>query len=134
MLLRAFAISPVLFLAACSVQSSGDKAQTKPAVQYKRENSKIVPVNAIASSNNQCVDHFNFLRQAKDKKYQGYSQQYVDISNGYTFLNVNKNIMDTDAKEVYTMTLNMKLDTLCTKVNYTGFQLIRQKIKALSAV
>ena len=136
MLLRVIVIIPVLLLAACSTQSQSVKGKKQPnsVVQYINGNSKIVPINAIASSSNQCVDHFNFLRQVKDSKYQEFSRQYVEISNGYTFLNVNKNIMNSDAKEVFTMNLNMKLDTLCTKVNYTGFQVIQQKIKELIGV
>jgi len=49
-------------------------------------------------------------------------------------LNVNKNIMDNDAKEVYTMSLEMKLDTLCSKVQYTGYSVVKGKIKELAGI
>jgi|GEM_PF-6767250 hypothetical protein len=134
MLLRAIFIGPVLLLAACSTQSSGYKKPAKPVIKYEQNSSRIVPVNSIESSNNPCIDHFNFLRQAKDSKYQDFSRQYINVSEGFAFLRTNKNIMDASAREVYDMNLNMKLETLCTKVNYAGFQVIRQKLKELSSI
>lgn len=134
MLLRAIFITPVLLMTACSSNLSPHKSTSKPVIKYAKENSRIVPVNSISSSSNQCVDNFNFLRQAGDPKYNDFSKQYIKVGNGYNFLNVNKNIMDADAKEVYAMKLDMKLDTLCSKVNYAGYQVIRQKIKELGDI
>ncbi|WP_380184353.1 hypothetical protein [Kalamiella sp. sgz302252] len=144
MLLRVLPIMAVVLLSACSsgtnkhaaTKTSGETKQTaavnpQPVIKYSRGNSKIVPVNPVISSNNQCVDHFNFLRQAGEKKYHKYSQDYIKIGEGYSFLNVNKNIMDNDAKRVYTMKLDMKLDTLCSVVNYAGYKVIQEKIKEL---
>ncbi|MEI2606529.1 hypothetical protein V8O11_22465 [Erwinia aphidicola] len=137
MLLRAAPLLTVFFLAACSttpVKNNATKQNPSPAVKYEKNNSRIVPVNPVASSNNQCVDYFNFLRQAGNDKYQKYSREYILIGDGYTFLNTNKNIMNSDAKRVYSNALDMKLNTLCSEVNYTGFQVIQQKINALSSV
>lgn len=58
----------------------------------------------------------------------------VTLVKDTAFLNVNKNIMDNDAKEVYTMMLEMKLDTLCSKVQYTGYSVVKGKIKELSSI
>lgn len=137
MLLRAAPLLTVFVLAACSttpVKNNATKQNPSPAVKYEKNNSRIVPVNPVASSNNQCVDYFNFLRQAGNDKYQKYSREYILIGDGYTFLNTNKNIMNSDAKRVYSNALDMKLNTLCSEVNYTGFQVIQQKINALSSV
>lgn len=103
-------------------------------MKYAANNSRIVPATAISSSNNVCVDRFNFLRQAGDDKYQKYSRDYVQIGDGYRFLATNKNIMSEDAKRVYSGTLEMKLDMLCSEVNYAGYQIIQQKIKSLSTI
>lgn len=137
MLLRSIPLLSVIFLAACStnaVKHASVKQSPKPVIKYAQNNSRIVPVNSVASSNNPCVDHFNFLRQAGDDKYQKYSRDYIQIGDGYSFLNTNKNIMNGDAKRVYTNTLDMKLNTLCSEVNYAGFQVIQQKINALSNI
>ncbi|TBL65502.1 hypothetical protein [Hafnia paralvei] len=60
------------------------------------------------------------------------ADSYLD--KGYRFLNTNKNIMDEDAKKVYTMMLEMKLDTLCSKVQYSGYSIIKIKMKELSSI
>lgn len=143
MFLKLLPITSLLLMTACSSypgsnttnrtaeNQEGDSTQ---AEKYSRGRSPLVPVNAIASSNNLCVDNFNFLRQAKSSQYQNYSQHYIKIGDGYKFLNTNKNIMGSDAKEVYTMELDMKLDTLCKKVNYAGYNVIKQKIKELYGI
>ncbi|MBS0849527.1 hypothetical protein [Citrobacter sp. JGM124] len=137
MIFRSVAILSVVFLAGCSssaIKGPATKSSPAPAISYAQNNSRIVPVNSVVSSNNPCVDHFNFLRQAGDSKYQKYSRDYIQIGDGYNFLNTNKNIMNGDAKRVYTNTLDMKLNTLCSEVNYAGFQVIQQKINDLSKI
>ncbi|CNI60562.1 hypothetical protein [Yersinia pekkanenii] len=137
MLLRIVPLLSVIFLAACSssaVKHTETEKNAQPVVKYAQNNSKIMPVNALVSSNNLCVDRFNFLRQAGNDKYQKFSRDYIQINDGYRFLNTNKNIMNGDAKRVLTHTLDMKLDTLCSEVNFAGFQVIRQKISALSDI
>ncbi|TBM25848.1 hypothetical protein [Hafnia paralvei] len=137
MLLRTMPLLSVIFLASCSsntVKQIETPKKTSATVKYEQNNSRIVPVNSIASSNNECVDHFNFLRQAEHDKYPKYSRDYIQIGDGYRFLSTNKNIMNNDAKRMYTQTLDMKLNTLCSEVNYAGFQAIQQKISALSRI
>lgn len=137
-MIKVFSITAVLMLSACSSYNTG-KPQVKGTMakeptlteKYISSRNTLVPVNAVASSNNVCVDNFNFLRQSGAEKYQTYSKDYVKIGSGYTFLNTNKNIMGSDAKTVYTMQLDMKLEMLCNKVDYAGFQVIKEKIKSL---
>lgn len=140
-MLKAFPVVTVILLSACSSYNSGkldskniNEREATPAQKYAAGRSQLVPVNAIASSNNKCVDNFNFLRQSSSDRYQKYSQDYIKIGNGYTFLNTNKNIMGSDAKEVYTMKLDMKLDSLCNKVDYAGYQVIKDKMQSLQGI
>ncbi|HDR2357211.1 TPA: hypothetical protein QCH65_004462 [Enterobacter roggenkampii] len=134
MLLRALIVTPILLVTACSANPFNHKPTSKPEVEYARGNSKIIPVNPIASSNNKCVDNFNFLRQAGDSGYKDFSHQYIKVGNGYKFLNTNKNIMDPNAKEIYAMELDVKLYTLCAKVSYAGFNFIRNKMNELKDI
>lgn len=39
--------------------------------------------------------------------------------------------MGNDARQVYTMTLNMKFETLCHKAKYEAYQVMKSKIKQL---
>lgn len=140
-MLKAFPVVTVILLSACSSYNSGkldskniNEREATPAQKYAAGRSQLAPVNAIASSNNKCVDNFNFLRQSSSDRYQKYSQDYIKIGNGYTFLNTNKNIMGSDAKEVYTMKLDMKLDSLCNKVDYAGYQVIKDKMQSLQGI
>jgi len=135
MLSKIVLMSSLVLLSACSQGNKllNDRANGSFAGKYTKT-STLVPINSIQSSQNICVDNFNFLRSAKSDKYQDYSRDYIKVGSGYTFLNVNKNIMGNDAKEVYTMNLDMKLDTLCTKVKYSSYQFIRGKILELSSI
>ncbi|WP_157737598.1 hypothetical protein [Kosakonia cowanii] len=134
MFLKAIFISPILLLAACSSPFMQHNDYEHPLVHYARNSSKIITINTVASTGNPCVDNFNFLRSAGDDRYPNFSDQYITIGNGYSFLNTNKKIMDKDARQVYTMKLDMKLDTLCSKVNYAGYQLVQKKMKELKNI
>lgn len=88
----------------------------------------------IASTRNACVDGFNFLKGLNQGQFDNYSADYSKINQNYTFLNINKEIMDKDSKELLTMTLNKKLDTLCAKVQYAGFIGVKDRLKGLSDI
>ncbi|QXB04797.1 hypothetical protein I6L80_20830 (plasmid) [Providencia rettgeri] len=88
----------------------------------------------IASTRNACVDSFNFLKGLNQGQFDNYSADYSKINQNYTFLNINKEIMDKDSKELLSMTLNKKLDTLCAKVQYAGFIGVKDRLKALSDI
>ncbi|TBL78906.1 hypothetical protein EYY94_01490 [Obesumbacterium proteus] len=142
-------LGSICLLAACSTQPSkkpqssnhktaaattGYTNTNTPTDNYIAKRSANLTGITLASTNNVCVDHFNFLRETQASQYQKYTKDYGDIGKGYRFLNVNKNIMDNDAKEVYTMSLEMKLDTLCSKVQYTGYSVVKGKIKELAGI
>lgn len=133
MYLKSISVVSVLFLAACSSGTTTHTAD-KPIVTYATESSAIVPVNSVASTSNTCIDNFNFLRRAGDSEYGRLSANYIKINDGFNFLRVNKNIMGEDAKRIYTMNLDMKLDTVCSEVSYVSYQLIQQKIKELKVL
>lgn len=141
MILKLLPVTSLALLAACSSyggphgpdKTAKNKINT-PAADYASSRSPLTPVNTISSSSNACVDNFNFLRQAGSQQYQRYSQDYIKIGDGYRFLNTNKNIMGDDAKAVYTMKLDVKLDTLCSMVNYASYQVIKAKIKELYGI
>ncbi|ETO41122.1 hypothetical protein [Morganella sp. EGD-HP17] len=143
-----------LFLAACSSvppKKNTDAVKKTPVTQQFRSATPAVTGNnaaqayvgskqtasqgiVIASTNNACVDGFNFLKGVNQAEFDDFSSSYGRINQNYTFLNVNKEIMDKDSREVLSMTLNKKLDTLCAKVQYAGFIGVKDKIKALSDI
>ncbi|TBL65508.1 hypothetical protein, partial [Hafnia paralvei] len=94
-------------LSACSSQppkpllKHAESAGFKNADSYVDRRTRTLIGTTLASTNNVCVDHFNFLKEAKSGQYQGYSNDYNELAKGYRFLNTNKNIMDEDAKKVY---------------------------------
>lgn len=137
MLARFSIYTMFFFLTACSTgitKISDPSNKTTPRVEYSNGKSKIIPITAVASSNNTCVDRYNFLHQAGDDRYEKYSKDYIEIGKGFNFLNKNKNIMDADARRVFTNTLDMKLKTLCSDVNYAGFTVVQRKISELSNI
>ncbi|OON40174.1 hypothetical protein BTJ39_09770 [Izhakiella australiensis] len=87
--------------------------------------------NAIPSSNNTCIDNFNFLKSTSPDDYSDFEERYSRISKVYGFLNKNKNIMDPDARSILSISLNMKLYTLCEEIRYKGYQLVRDKVRVV---
>ncbi|KEA51240.1 MULTISPECIES: hypothetical protein [Mangrovibacter] len=83
------------------------------------------------SSNSLCIDYLNLIKKNHDKDYDQYADEYTIIGDGYDFFNRNKNIMDKDAREMYRRALEMKLHTLCSRVQYSAYKLIRNKISEL---
>lgn len=137
MTLKVITVASLFFLTACSsTPGTGNGAQNSGAAGPELAGavsgqSPLVPVMSTASSSNNCVDNFNFLRVSKSAKYSEFSQDNKKINDGFRFLNINKNIMGNDARDVYTMTLNMKLDTLCHKARYEAYQVMKSKIQEL---
>lgn len=125
-------------LAACSSSPAPTKKSTPTttpqAAKYAQQKKTSMLGTPVPSTNNQCVDHFNFLKEQKTQDYATYSSNYSIIGSEYRFLNTNKNIMDEDARNIYQMSLDMKLNTLCAKVQYSGYQLIQNKIKQLNNI
>lgn len=141
MFVRAIFTSSLMFLiTACSSSTQMHpvsdaqmtKQNNKTAIKYTARS--VLPSNTVTSSGNPCVDNFNFLREAGSDSYQLYSKEYVNIGNGYNFLGQNKDIMGGDARKVYNMNLDVKLDTLCNKVMYSGFGIIKNKVKELDGI
>ncbi|HCR3333871.1 TPA: hypothetical protein ON523_003650 [Morganella morganii] len=117
------------------VRSATPNMDGNKAAQAYAENKQLASQGiVIASTRNACVDGFNFLKGLNEGLFADYSGNYNRINQNYTFLNVNKEIMDKDSKELLSMTLNKKLDTLCTKVQFAGFMGVKEKIKALNDI
>lgn len=84
----------------------------------------------ISSTNNECIDHLNLLKKTEPVKYQKYIKDYVMIMDDIKYWNINKNIMDSDSKNLLAMTLNTKLDLLCAKVKYNNFVARKRKYRS----
>jgi len=141
-----------LFLAACAApQKKVTSTISKPnapktatistnnetnlaATTYARNKQMLSQGIVIASTHNSCVDSFNFLKGLNQGQFDNYSADYGKINQNYTFLNINKEIIDKDSKELLSMTLNKKLDTLCAKVQYAGFIGVKDRLKVLSGI
>ncbi|WP_228075703.1 hypothetical protein [Providencia alcalifaciens] len=81
------------------------------------------------STRNVCVDSFNILKGLNQGQFDNYATDYNKIHQNHTFLNSNKEIMDEDSKILLSMMLNKKWDTLCVKVQYAGFNGIKNDLK-----
>lgn len=103
-----------------------------------KEKDSTLPQNkngySYLSTNNKCLDDYNFLREEHYSQYPQYAEDYKKISQGFSFLNANGNIMDKDAKKIYMMELKMKLTKLCSKIQYSSFILINEKKRKLSDI
>lgn len=144
--LNAIVLSAVctLLLSACAGNTRGKNPATNslPGNSAEKSEQTVTATRkspffdgiVIAPTNNPCIDQFNFIRGTNTDTYQNYSADYSKIGEGYRFLNINKNIMGKEAKEIYTMQLDLKLDTLCAKAHYTSYQIVKEKMRNLSDI
>lgn len=119
-------------LVACTSPVSQTRVMSdadKPKAQQDR--STMLGGGAVASTNNLCIDNLNFIKDNDNEKYNSFSEEYALIGEGYHFLKINKNIMGNEAKNIYTMSLDMKLDALCSKVHFSAYKLVKRKINEL---
>lgn len=126
----------MFMLTACTgVAPTANKRVDKSARDnYVERKSPFFDGIVIASTNNPCIDQFTFIRGNKIDVYKNYSADYAKIGDGYRFLNVNQHIMGKEAKDVYTMQLDLKLDTLCSKAHYTSYQIVKEKMRHLTNI
>lgn len=75
-----------------------------------------------------CLEALSFLMKEDPKEYDELAGAYHNIAEGYRFLNENSAGMDQDAREMYSMSLSMRKDLLCSKLRFAGFQLIKEKM------
>ncbi|XTZ38009.1 hypothetical protein ACQYRI_19020 [Salmonella enterica] len=134
-------VTTISMLAACSTNTakksappSANKNGQTAKESYVERKSPFFSSIIISSTNNECIDQFNFIRGNKTDTYKLYSADYAKIGDGYRFLTINQNIMGKEAKEVYTMQLDLKLDTLCSKAHYTSYQIIKDKMRLLANI
>lgn len=129
-----------LLLTACSAPMKNTQSAipsvsgNRVAESYINKRQSLYQGVTIASTNNACVDGFNFLKNVNQLQYSQYSNNYTQINQDFTFLSINKNIMDKDAKEFLSMALSKKMDTLCAKVQYAGFIGVKDKVRVLSSI
>lgn len=140
-------LKKILFLTMFSLLSAcsnHDQNNVRVADANALQNAAIADANAMPpaegvmfggkttqSSNSLCIDYLNLIKKNHDKDYAQYADEYTVIGDGYDFFNRNKNIMDKDARAMYRMALEMKLHTLCSRVQYSAYKLIRNKISEL---
>lgn len=142
-------IGTTFFLAGCSSSDTANhsfqgedleydyfyaNSQQSPTEENTPPKGGMVGGNAFKSTNNKCMDNYNFLHEENAVQYPKYADDYNKITEGFKFLNSNQNIMDKDAKKIYTMELKMKLETLCSKIQYSSFILVNDKRKNLSGI
>lgn len=93
--------------------------------------SKLLPKSVIPSSANKCIDDMTLLKQTHYNEYQTFAAQYSEIMNEYHFLRKNSEIMDNDTKRYLSDMLAIKRDTLCSKIKFSTFQSIKEKMANL---
>lgn len=144
----AYLILPLFLLTGCGAQHPASQAadenaeedffiannQTEPTEENATHIRGLTEGLTYLSTHNKCIDNLNMLRDEKSARYPQYAEEYQKITDAFSFLNANKNIMDQSARRIYTMELKMKIETLCSKIQYSNFVLVHEKQKALSGI
>ncbi|ETO41106.1 hypothetical protein X965_14660 [Morganella sp. EGD-HP17] len=128
----------VTALAGCSGLSGRQAVltPTEPAREAPSGNTdvKLLPKEIIPSSTNSCIDDMALLKQTSYSAYQDRVRQYGELMNEYHFLRRNSEIMDKDTKQYLSDILEVKRDTLCSKIKFNVFQSIKKKTAELTAI
>lgn len=128
----------VATLAGCSGMSARKTALTpeKTVAETSNQNTdvKLLPKEIIPSSTNSCVDDMTLLKQTNYNTYLDRVKQYGELMNEYHFLRRNSEIMDRDTKQYLSDILEVKKDTLCSKIKFNVFQSIKKKAATLTAI
>lgn len=125
-------LSTLITLTACSSSKQSNVTPVTPVINHSK--TSFISLTPIASTTNQCVDNFVFLKNQKNPSYTSLSERYNKINDGYTFLKKNQYIMGTDARDVLSMNLDMKLDALCNKVSYEAYKTIGLKLRQIENI
>lgn len=128
----------VAILAGCSGISARQTALTpeKTVAETSNQNTdvKLLPKEIIPSSTNSCIDDMTLLKQTNYNTYLDRVKQYGELMNEYHFLRRNSEIMDRDTKQYLSDILEVKKDTLCSKIKFNVFQSIKKKAATLTAI
>lgn len=128
----------VTTLAGCSGMSARQTilSPEKTAAETSNQNTdvKLLPKEIIPSSTNSCVDDMTLLKQTNYNTYLDRIKQYGELMNEYHFLRRNSEIMDRDTKQYLSDILEVKKDTLCSKIKFNVFQSIKKKAATLTAI
>jgi len=92
-----------------------------PSEDYN-QNSKI-PIDESG-----CLDALGFLLTEAPYQYRELSAGYRELAEGYRFLDKHKTVMTNETKEIYSLALKMKNDSLCYKLKYSGLQVMKEKM------
>ncbi len=129
----------VTALAGCSGLSrkpspQAPQAETTAETVSANTETKLLPKEIIPSSTNTCIDDMTLLKQTSHDLYLDRVKQYSELMNEYHFLRRNSEIMDKDTKQYLSDILEVKRDTLCSKIKFNVFQSIKKKTAALTAI
>lgn len=82
----------VFMLSACrAMLPKNSQSNARHAKEnYLARHSSFINWHAIVSSNNLCIEHFNFIGGNKVDTYKCYSADYQKIVDTYRFLNINR--------------------------------------------
>lgn len=118
-------------LSACIVQEPKDISLDDAATMINdndTQNSSVVKSKFGVTTGAGCLEALSFLMKEEPTKYNDLAAAYHDIAEGYRFLDENSSIMEPDAREMYSMSLSMRNDVLCSKLKFAGFQLLKDKM------
>ncbi|SCM54751.1 hypothetical protein [Hafnia alvei] len=118
-------------LSACIVQEPKDISLDDAAIMVNDtdvKNDGMVKNQFGVTTGARCLETLSFLINEDPKKYNGFAGAYHDLAERYRFLNENSAVMDPDAREMYSMSLSMRKDLLCSKLRFAGYQLIKDKM------
>ncbi len=79
----------------------------------------------------QCLDQIEVLKVHVPNKSDEFIRDYKRIIEQQVFLIQNIEVMDKDSFVYLSSSLQMKLETLCNKIEFTNFTVTKQRTQAL---
>ncbi|AHM73839.1 hypothetical protein [Yersinia hibernica] len=108
-------------LGGCSTKAKVDSEQQTAAIIKK-------------STNDQCVNNFSMVKKLNTNEFGVFRGQFDKINDMYAFLEQNRNILDSDPKQLISLELDSKLKMVCARVRNTAFNEVQNKVNYLSRI
>lgn len=95
-------------------------------------NNKIIAIlDSFKEKNLHCLEQIETLKINKSDKQNNLIYDYKRIIEQQHFLTRNQDVMDNDSFTYLSNSLMMKLETLCNKIEFTNFSIIKDRTQSL---
>lgn len=118
------------FLLNCCANTGHDDSGKFFSDNHKKDSSHLYILfnNDVPLVDLSCLDKIEHFRKIDHQNYKNFKAEYDIIIDGFNFLEQNANIMTAETKRIYEMKMDVHINLLCTKLQYSGYKIMKEKL------